>query len=169
MRDTALPYLYSVQQKRVVMPSFEIDPDELAERVEADLRRQKAITRTVFAFVSLGMFVLFNVLAWSFASRVEVLGEAREAILGALILMDVGWGVTVLYHLIGVMLENPAVDRQSRARIASRLVGEQVFQQVTTRKAKRRDTSDELDEDEPMTIGPDGELLSEREARARRR
>lgn len=152
------------------MPSFEIDPDDLADRIEADLRRQKAITRGVFAFVSLGMFVLFNVLAWSFAAQADVSGEARETILGALILLDVGWGVTVLYHLIGMMLENPAVDRHSRARIASRLVGEQVFQQVTMRKAKRRDTSGELaDGDEPMTIGPDGELLSEREARARRR
>ncbi|MCU0465544.1 MAG: hypothetical protein MUF38_13360 [Anaerolineae bacterium] len=133
------------------MPQFDIDPDALAEQIETRLKRQNRVMRGVFFGVNTGMFVLFNVLAWSFVggAGIDALGEsAVGSVWGALFLMAVGWGVGLIYQLITLLVENPRAQDQMRAQIASRLVGEQVFQQAMRRtktKAKRGGVSDHDD------------------------
>lgn len=140
------------------MPQFDIDPDALAEQVETRLKRQNRVMRGVFFGVNAGMFVLFNILAWSFvgSAGIDALGEsASSAITGGMFLMAVGWGVGLLYQLITLLVEHPRAQDQMRAQIAARLVGEQVFQQAMRRaktKAKREGISN-LDD---LIDDPDG-------------
>lgn len=140
------------------MPQFDIDPDALAEQVETRLKRQNRVMRGVFFGVNAGMFVLFNILAWSFvgSAGIDALGEsASSAITGGMFLMAVGWGVGLLYQLITLLVEHPRAQDQMRAQIAARLVGEQVFQQAMRHaktKAKRKGISN-LDD---LIDDPDG-------------
>lgn len=147
------------------MPQFDIDPDALAEQVETRLKRQNRVMRGVFFGVNAGMFVLFNILAWSFVggAGIDALGEsAVGSVWGGLFLMAMGWGVGLIYQLITLLVEHPRAQDQMRAQIASRLVGEQVFQQAVRRaktKAKREGISnlDDLIDDPEGLYEPESD------------
>jgi hypothetical protein len=156
------------------MRDLDIDPDVLAERTDRQVKRTKTVVRGVFFGISLLLFVVFQSIAWvALGSSAELLpAGAGEAVLTAQILMTVGWGLSLLYQLMTLFLDIPASEKALRRQIGARLVNDLMMERYMTpsgRKAKRDDEGAGLADDEPMTVGDDGELISEREQRARRR
>jgi hypothetical protein len=156
------------------MRDIDIDPDVLAERTDRQVKRTKTVVRVVFLAISALLFIIFQSIAWvALGSSADVLpAEVGEAVLTAQILMTVGWGLSLMYQLMTLILDIPASEKALRRQIGARLVNELMMERYITpsgRKAKRDDEGGRLVDDEPMTVGDDGELISEREQRARRR
>lgn len=158
------------------MAQFNIDPEYLAERVEAALKRQKKNTRIALTAVSIGLFILFNAIGWGVlfgggVSAGEISGEALEQLTGGMILMDIGWFLTLIYMLIPMLMELPSAEKRSRARITSQIMGEVVqeslYEGLTKPKRKRQDPDVNLVDGEAMTIGEDGELVPDEEVSRR--
>jgi hypothetical protein len=158
-----------------VMAQFNIDPEYLEERIEEALKKQKKVTRITLTAVSLGLFVLFNIIAWGalYGEGINAAGSALterviEQLTGGMIMLDVGWFLTLIYMLIPILMELPSADKANRARLTSRIMGEIVQESLrdglTRPKRKRRDPDADLAGGEGMTIGDDGELIPEDEA-----
>jgi|GEM_PF-1580582 len=160
------------------MTQLMIDPDEIADRVEIALKRQKKIMRIALTLVSIGLFILFNVIAWSIATgtgpAVDELANPQGQAVGGMTMLTAGWFITVLYHVILMIMDIPSVEKRTRARLTSRIMGEMVQESISggILKRKRRESDDigaSLSDDEAMTLGDDGELISERESKRQTR
>lgn len=164
------------------MAQFNIDPDYLNERVETALRRQKRVTRIALTAVTSGMFVLFNIIAWAvlFGEGMDALVDVSEAtrdqfvggIVGGMIMLDVGWFISVLYHVILMIMDIPGVENANRNRLTSKVMGEIVQESIRDGlirpKRKRTVEQDERMDGEAMTIGDDGELIPDDDSTQRK-
>lgn len=153
------------------MAQFNIDPDEVTERIEERLTKQKKFARIAFTTVSFGLFILFNFLAWGImgSATADLSPEVRGGLIGGMILLDVGWFVTLIYLGIMAILDLPAVDSASRKRLASHIMGEMLHESLQNPSAARSKRKRQDLADEPMTIGDDGELIpDEDETKVRR-
>jgi len=154
------------------MSQFDIDPDDLGERIEEAVKRQKKVAQIVFFAISMGLFILFSFMSWGALNSAgvgSIDAEQAGAVTGAMVMMSVGWGMSLLYQFITLAMNFPAAERQARTRMASRLFGEAMADQVIrgrrSKTKRREDDSFENLSDEPVTIGDDGEIIPEREAR----
>lgn len=108
------------------MRDFDIDPDVLAERTDRQVKRTKTVVRIVFFAISLLLFVVFQSIAWTaLGTSAELIpAGAGEAVLTAQILMTVGWGLSLMYQMMTLILDNPASEKTLRRQIGARLVNE---------------------------------------------
>ena len=134
--------------------SQDIDYRRVRKYVDENLSKQKNITQRVFFFISLGMFILFNFFAWIAFN----LGQHEDEVVGAGIMLTVGWGVSILYHFITMMLNTKAGERQMRESLTlrgiqqelARLGMEGISELGEMEKPKRRET---------VQLSDDGELV----------
>lgn len=96
--------------------SQDIDYRRVRRYVDENLSKRKNRTQQVFFFVSLLMFILFNLIVWI----VFNLGQYGENAIGGGIMLSVGWGVSILYHFINLMLNTKVGEQQLRESLTLR-------------------------------------------------
>ena len=139
--------------------SQNIDYRRVRQYVDDNLNARKNRTQQVFFFVSLVMFVIFNFFAWI----VFRLGTMGESAIGAGVMLSVGWGVSILYHFINLMLNTNAGERQLRESLTLRGIQQEMMrlgmaeasELGDVEKPKRRET---------VQLSDDGELVDDASA-----
>ncbi len=147
--------------------SEQIDYRAVRRRVEQGLQKQKTIARGVFFVVSLFMFILFLALAWSmFTSNGGVAPTASDftnipgvdrntdPLTGAMIMLSVGWGTSLLFQFISLMLDTKVGEQSLRERLTGREIANEMMRlglEDEEPREKRKHS---------MQLSDDGELES---------
>ncbi|HRE47206.1 MAG TPA: hypothetical protein PLD47_05725 [Aggregatilineales bacterium] len=145
-----------------------IDKQELRRQVEVSIRRQKALTRWILFGVNALMFVGFSIFAWIVLIRaghsplngMNFPGNETDWVSAAAIMLNVGWGVGLLFQFIMIILETNWGQRQMRDRamgaiMARMLLGEDESGAEKRKRAMRLTHDGELEEieGEPSSEG----------------
>lgn len=138
--------------------SQDIDYRRVRKYVEENLSRRKSRTQIVFFIVSLFMFILFNVIAWL------ALNPARfgDDAIGAMVLLTVGWAVSLLYHFINIMLNTKAGEQQMRESLTLRGIQLEMARKGMAEAADMGDF-EKPKRHESVQLSDDGELVDEAE------
>lgn len=138
-----------------------IDNEQLRERVDQTVKRQKKFMNVVLFTVNLCMFILFAILAIVMLNGADLppeLVQGRNApVAGAFILLGMGWLTSLFFHGMSMVAELGWLDRSMRDKIVAQEVGRQLYEQAASsyEKPKRR-----LEEESPQyAISVDGELI----------
>jgi uncharacterized membrane protein YhiD involved in acid resistance len=132
------------------MQPEELDYRAIRQNVEKSLKRRKSIMRWVLLGVNLMMFGLFTIIAWGMAQGTGLLGEG---LIGALIMLNVGWFTALLFQFISAIADAPNAENQMRAQIMSEEISKAMLElgadesDAPVQKAKRM-----------MRLSDDGEL-----------
>jgi hypothetical protein len=136
----------------------EIDRKELRRQVEKEVQQQKQLARTIFFVVNLLIYILFMMIGWGMflANHVPppppVIGRASDPIAGAMVMLSVAGGLGVMFQFLSLMLETRMSDKQMRAKITARVVGEKLL------GIDDEDAAADEKEKRTMRLTDDGEL-----------
>lgn len=129
-----------------------IDYDAVRERAEIDMQRRKRLSRSIFFVVSLGMFILFQCIVWlGFVSQTTM--PMDDNIMGALIMLTVGWAVGLFMHGMSALMDTGAMDRSMREQSIAREIAREV-----TRMA-HEPARDKAKHSGRLAVSDDGELV----------
>lgn len=94
---------------------------ELRRRVEAAMRREKRVVRWVLFFISLGIGVLFALIAIIIAATTpgiaEAFARADDATPAIMVLPMIASFLAILFQGIGLAIDSGAGDREMRTRL----------------------------------------------------
>jgi hypothetical protein len=107
--------------------SAEIDYRAVRQRVEAGVKKQKMMARVICFVVSLVMFILFLVIAWSmYVGNTGVAGNT-DATTGAMIMLSAGWGSSVLFQFVLLLFDTKIGEQSIRERVTGRELGRELL------------------------------------------
>ena len=137
-----------------------IDNEALRQRVEDRVKREKRTTRVAIFVVSFLLFVTFMVISIVMfnmaAPSPELIGSQNSPALGPMILLGIGWFLTIIFQGISLLMDLGAMDRSIRDRALTGEMARQLYEQATGdyEKPKRH-----LEDDMDYTVSDDGELV----------
>jgi hypothetical protein len=116
----------------------DIDTRALRQKVEVEVRKQKNLTHWILFFTSLGMYILFMLLAWGmFISAGGAAPNTNIALPGttsdnnpftaAMVMLTVGWGTTVLFQFISAVMETKVGGRRMREQAIGRVIAQSML------------------------------------------
>jgi hypothetical protein len=139
--------------------------EEMQERVDAEIRKQKRIARTVMLFVNILMFVIFTMVSFSILGdtpEIATLSDsARDALTASTILMTIGWATGIFFQGMSTFFDSGLADTSMRRRAITRVMGDQLweaseqYRRLQSEKPKRDPTESEG----RLVLGEDGELV----------
>lgn len=134
----------------------ELDVNELNERVEVELAKQKKIVPAVMLAVSILMVVVFGIVS------LVLLGESDPE--AAVMMGIMGGAMAVMMQFIGLMVSSGISDNSQRERLVSKAMAQMLRELPTKRKHDRRHQleDDDMSDGEIVTLGDDGELKRQR-------
>jgi len=146
--------------------SSEMDYKAVKERVEAQVRREKNLSKFVLFAVNLALFLVFTIFAWrtyiasggslpTLEQMTNIPGipkPAMDPVMSILLMMSVGWGIAVFMQIVAMIIDTPLGERSIRDRATGREM----------RKEMARVGLEDLEEHEKrkgmMRLTDDGEL-----------
>ena len=140
----------------------QLDNDELRQRVELMLKVEKQRSRVGLLVGNFLMYLFFMGMIWIMTlsdpqTRALIWAE-NSALMPALLLPTIGWGIGVFFHLLTVLMEMGIYQRQIRERAVMRVLSDTLGKELLSQskeKVKNRLT----DDDAPMQISEEGELV----------
>lgn len=118
--------------------SDQIDYRAVRQRVEEGVQKQKKVARWIFLGVSIFMFILFLVIAWGMylgSSRPQLSDDPTT---GAMIMLSVGWGATILFHFATLMFDTKFGEQSIRDRVIARELGRELLQMDDEESREKR-------------------------------
>jgi heme/copper-type cytochrome/quinol oxidase subunit 3 len=143
----------------------DINYDELQERVQKGMKRQKAIVRWTFLGVNIMFFLIFLILLIAVQSNpASPINSLPESVSDVLILPLILWPMGIMMQFMHALMESGVMDKQIAARVVGQELGNQILEnQLQAVSQKRKREADSVN-DEAMTVSDDGELVPLHEA-----
>jgi hypothetical protein len=139
--------------------SQNIDYRRVRQYVDEHLGKQKNFTQVAFFLVSLAMFVGFNVIAWAGLGLSEVRNEA----IGGGIMLSVGWGVSLMYQFVLLLLNSKVGERRLRESLTLRGIQREMARLGMSDLAEL-DVSEKPKRQSGLRLSDDGELIAATDA-----
>lgn len=130
----------------------DLDVNDLNDRVEAELVKQKKIVPAVMLAISILMVVLFSIFSIAIASD----GEPDVALFMAIM----GGAMAVFFQFMSFIIASGISDNSMRTQLVSKAMAK-MLRELPKRKNERRNNLEdepEVDEGEVVMLGDDGEL-----------
>lgn len=108
--------------------------------------------------VGLLSFVVFISIVWGVIGTIPELADldprVSETLFLAAFLPSLGWGMTLFFQLINLLIDSGMGERQIRAQAFARVMSLQMMDTVLYGSKQKREDTDL----ENATVGPDGEI-----------
>jgi uncharacterized membrane protein len=119
----------------------------LHERVEQEMQKQISASKVVFFLISGFLFLIFGLISLFTLEDIALPDQA----VGALIMLGVGWGLSVMFQGISLAMESETSKKSMRNSIISRQIGGELLSLLVDQEEKEKPKRE-------MTVGADGEL-----------
>lgn len=139
----------------------EIDYQDLAQRVDKNVKNQKAATRWVFFGFNVVFFLLSLFITMSVFSQNAVLltPEIREALDGAIAAPFAFWAMTILFNLMSALFDSGVFDKNLRATATTQALSEQLNETALQQMSEKSKRNSARLESDAVTINDEGELV----------
>ena len=142
----------------------ELDYKALRRRAQADLQRQKMLTRWILFIVNLMLYVLFVFIAWGiflssglakFTPNIPGVSQ-QDPLTAAMILLTVVGGIGLLFQFISALIDTRIGEAKMREQVMGRLVAQEML-----RLGEDDDTLEHEKAKRVMRLTDEGELEDE--------
>lgn len=138
-----------------------LDNEELRQRIDAGVRRQKRLMHSIGFAVNVIMFVGFMLIAIAMLSSANLPPELVQGdnalVTGAFVMLGIGWFTSLVFHGMSVLASSGVLDAAMRDRVIVREIGRQLFEQAASNHEKPKRS---LEKDTAAyTVSDDGELV----------
>ncbi len=136
--------------------------DDLEERVDAHVRRQKRITRYVFLGVNALLFFIFAFISMMLVVNTPELASlsenARDALIASGVLLTTGWAMSIFFQMMIAIFDSGMADASMRRQALTHIMADQMLESSRRYREKPKRAGD-ADEVGRMVLGEDGELI----------
>src|SRR5690349_21125308 len=125
----------------------DIDYDQLQERVQRSIKRQKMTVRWLFLGVNVLFFLIFLIMMIANLSNpTSLLNSLPESTSDILVLPLILWPTGIFMQFMVVLMESGVMDKQMAAKIVGQELGNQILEnQLRTASQKRKREEQDLD------------------------
>jgi hypothetical protein len=129
------------------MSDQQLDIEQLRQDIKRQMKFQRQAGRYGMLGAHIGMFVLFsilNIIFLSQAGKIDALQNLPKGdagfIITPIILLWIGWGSGVFFHLMAVLNEMGLFEKANKRMLVSRAVADQLLREVgsDSEKPKRK-------------------------------
>ncbi len=139
------------------------DIENLDERVDAYVQRQKRIARFVFLGVNAVLFFIFAFVSLMVVTNTPELASLSEDAQGALIaggiLLTTGWAMSLLFQFISAIFDTGIGDASMRQQALTRVMAEHMLETSRLRRREKTKRGEDYEDGGRMVLGEDGELV----------
>lgn len=152
-----------------------LDPRELRAKVQQEVTKRQTFAKRIFFASSLIFLGVFGTLGWGFAlnamNQMAIPESVSGGIIGGMVFLTAGWGVSVLYQGISLFMDSKAGAKAIRDQVAAQVIAREqlagLMDEPESAEKPKRDEAYELTDD--GEIQPADDYLSEAEIEAKRR
>jgi len=149
-----------------------LDLHELRAKVQQEVEKRQTFARRVFFGGSVGFFAVFGVLGWGLVlnalNQMNMPESVSSGIIGGMVMLTAGWGISVMYQGISLYMESKAGERTIRDQVAAQVIAREQLSGLLdgpeSAEKPKRDEAYELTED--GEIQPADDYLSEAKRRS---
>ena len=136
--------------------------DDLEERVDAHVQRQKRIARLVFLGVNALVFFIFAFISMMLVINTPELAslseDARGALIASGVLLTTGWAMSIFFQMMIAIFDSGMADASMRRQALTHIMADQMLESSRRYREKPKRAEDS-DEGGRMVLGEDGELI----------